>query len=215
MHEHFISMWFSPLTLLFFINAFFLFFVTSFVWTIFFHLNYTRSLFKMYKAHPLLLKAALFFPLILIAFIAEYKWSLLGHFDFFPLISSSFVRFNFIGIIVSLIALIFVKKLDKEEDGEEFKLPIFLMTYPIVLYLFYLIILIATVVTRLNAFPDGFPRNYFYLSAESINQYVIGILFLIHLIFVFFAVSMKVAPRFLCLLAYTIALAFIYGLVFR
>ncbi|VEB34552.1 hypothetical protein [Legionella cherrii] len=214
MREHFISMWFSPLTLLFLINAFFLFFVTSFVWNIFVHLNATSSLFKMEKANPLLLKAALFFPLILIAIIAEYNWSLLAHSDFFPLISSSFVRFNFIGIIVSLIALIFVKKLDKEE-GEEFKLTIFLITYPLVLYLFYLIILIATVVTRLNAFPDGFPRNYFYLSAENINQYIVGVLFLIHLIFVFFAVSMKVAPRFLCLFAYTMALTFIYSLVFR
>ncbi|MCW8409303.1 hypothetical protein OQJ13_09995 [Legionella sp. PATHC035] len=214
MQEHFISMWFSPMTLLFLINAFFLFFVTSFVWNIFFHLNHTSSLFKMDKANPLVLKAALFFPLILIAIIAEYKWSLLAHFDFFPLISSSFVRFNFIGIIVSLIALIFVKRLDKEE-GEAFKLPIFLITYPIVLYIFYLIILIATVVTRLNVFPDGFPRNNVYLSAERINQFIIAVLFLIHLIFVFFAVSMKVAPRILCLLVYTIALIFIYSLVFR
>ncbi|CAM2852336.1 Uncharacterised protein [Legionella steigerwaltii] len=215
MHENFISILLSPITLLFLVNAFFLIFVTSFVWNIFLHIKYTSSLFKRDNANPLLLKAALFFPLVLIALIAEYKWSLMSHLDFFPLISSPFVRFNFIGIIVSLIALIFIKNLDKEKEGEEFKTPLFFITYLIVLYLFYLIILMATVITRLNAFPDGFLRNYSDLTAERINQYVLGVLFLIHLIVVFFAVSMKATARILLLLAYTIALAFIYSIVFR
>ncbi|WP_165482476.1 hypothetical protein [Legionella bozemanae] len=47
--------------------------------------------------------------------------------EFFSLLSSPFVRFNFIGIIVSLIALIFIKNLDKEEEVAEFKIPIFLV----------------------------------------------------------------------------------------
>ncbi|HHF7386071.1 TPA: hypothetical protein ACPSKW_002677, partial [Legionella bozemanae] len=133
---------------------------------------------------------------------------------FFPLLSSPFVRFNFIGIIVSLIALIFIKNLDKEEEVTEFKIPIFFSTYVIVLYLFFLIILMATIITRLNAFPDGFLRNYSFSTAERINEYILYALFLLHLILVFFAVSMKAAQKVLLLLGYTIALAFAYSIVF-
>lgn len=215
MHESFISVLFSPITLLFLINAFFLIFVTAFVWSIFLGIQYTSSLFKMDSTNPLLLKAALFFPLILIALVAEYQWSLLTHLNFFPLLSSSFVRFNLIGIIVSIIALLFIKSLDKEKEGEEFKIALFFVTYLIVLYLFFLIIFMATVVTRLNAFPDSFLSHYSYPTAERINQYVLGALFLFYMTGVFFVVSMRAIPRVLLCLAYTIALTFMYSIVFR
>lgn len=217
MHENFLSILLSPITLLFLINAFFLIFVTSFVWSIFLNMKYTGFLFHSFKENnesTVLLKAAFFFPIVLIALIAEYQWSLLTQVNFFPLVSSPFVRFNFIGIIVSLIALVFIKNLNKEKEGEEFKIPIFFITYLIMLYLFFLIILMATVITRLNAFPDGFLGKYSYSEAERINKYIIQVLFLIHLIFVFLAVSIKTTQRILLLLGYTIALAFIYTIVF-
>lgn len=217
MHENLISILLSPITLLFLVNAFFLIFVTSFVWVIFLNLKYTNFLFHSCKTNnlsPILLKAVFFFPLLFIVLIAEYKWSLLSQVNFFPLLSSPFVRFNFIGIIVSLIALIFIKNLDKEWEVAEFKIPIFFSTYMIVLYLFFLIILMATIITRLNAFPDGFLGNYSFSAAERINEYVLYALFLLHLILVFFAVSMKAAQKVLLLLGYTIALAFAYSIVF-
>ncbi|MCE0721724.1 MULTISPECIES: hypothetical protein [Legionella] len=217
MHENLISILLSPITLLFLVTAFFLTFVTSFVWTVFLNIKYTDSLFHSCKTNnqsPILLKAAFFFPLVFIVLIAEYKWSLLTQVNFFPLLTSPFVRFNFIGIIVSLIALIFIKNLDKEEEVAEFKIPIFFITYLIVLYLFFLIILMATIVMRLNAFPDGFLRNYSFSAAERINEYVLYALFLIHLILVFFGVSIKAAQKVLLILGYTIALAFAYSIVF-
>ncbi|HHF7374698.1 hypothetical protein [Legionella bozemanae] len=217
MHENLISILLSPITLLFLVNSFFLIFVTSFVWGIFLNLKYTNFLFHSCKTNnrsPIFLKAVFFFPLLFIVLIAECKWSLLGQVNFFPLLSSPFVRFNFIGIIVSLIALIFIKNLDKEEEVTEFKIPIFFSTYVIVLYLFFLIILMATIITRLNAFPDGFLRNYSFSTAERINEYILYALFLLHLILVFFAVSMKAAQKVLLLLGYTIALAFAYSIVF-
>lgn len=217
MHENFLSILLSPITLLFLINAFFLIFISSFVWSVFLNMNQTRLLFDSFKTYnkpEILFKAAFFFPILLIALGAEYKWSVLTQTNFFPLLTSSFVRFNFFGIIVSLIALLFIKSLDKEEEAKEFKVPIFFIAYVIMIYLFYLIILIATVITRLNAFPDGFLSQYSYIEAERINTLVILGLFLIHLLLVFFTVSIKTEGKVILLFAYTIALAFMYSIVF-
>ncbi|MCW8470741.1 hypothetical protein OQJ19_08750 [Fluoribacter gormanii] len=218
MHENFISNLLSPITWLFLIEAFFLIFVTAFVWNIFLNLRYSNVLFqslnKTCKVSAILSKAVFFLPIVLIGLLAEYEWSLLSHVNFFPLISSPFVRFNFIGIIISLIALIFIRNLDKTERTEEFKRSIFFVTYFLVLYLFYLIILMGTVITRLNAFPDGFLKSYSYPVAERINFYVLCALFLVHLLIVHFAVSVKTLQRVLLLLAYTIALTFAYSIVF-
>ncbi|KTD33230.1 hypothetical protein Lnau_2878 [Legionella nautarum] len=214
MDNNFITILLSPITLLFLINAFFLIFVTSFAWSIFLKIKYTNFLFYSFKTNNkpvLLLKIAFFFPIILIALFAEYQWSVLTSLRFFPLLSSTFVQYNAIGMVLSLIALVIIKNFN-EEKAEEFKRPIFLMTYGIVLYLFYLIILIATVVTRLNAFPDGFLRSY--AGKEIINQSILYALFLIYLMVVFFAVSMKTIQRVLLLLGYTIALAFAYSMAF-
>ncbi|STY31132.1 Uncharacterised protein [Legionella wadsworthii] len=216
MHENFLSVLLSPMSLLFLINAFFLIFLSSFVWSILYNMNYTRSLFeplKEEKESGLLLKAAFFSPVLLLALFAEYQWSLLAKVDFFPLLSSPFVRYNFFGVIICFIGLIFIKYLDKEKEAEQFQIPIFFIAYAIVIYLIYLIILIATVVTRLNAFPDGFLRNYSYTMAGRINFTIIYTLFLIHLIFVFFTVSIKAEVKIILLFVYTVILAFIYTIV--
>ncbi|KTC96708.1 hypothetical protein [Legionella feeleii] len=217
MHDNIISTLLSPITLLFLVNAFFLIFVTSFVWTIFLNVKFTNSLFHSFKANnraPLLLKAVLFFPLVLIAFIAEYQWSVLTQANFFPLAGSSFVRLNAIGLLISVIALIVIKNLDKKMEVETYRIPLFIMTYLIVLYLFYLILLMATVITRLNAFPDGFLRNYSFPAAQKINEYVLFGLFLIHWLVVFVTVSCQTTQRILFFLAYTIILALAYSIVF-
>ncbi|PWY53983.1 hypothetical protein DGG96_19455 [Legionella qingyii] len=218
MHENFMSTLLSPITLLFLVEAFFLIFVTAFVWNIFLNMQYTNFLFQSFnKTHnvsAILLKSVLFVPIVLIGLIAEYEWSLLTHANFFPLISSPFVRFNFVGFIVSLSALIFIKNLDKKERASKFEVSIFFVTYILVLYLFYLIILMGTVIIRLNAFPDGFLRSHSYPVAQRINLYVLGALFLVHLLVVFLAVSVKTLQRVLLLLTYTIALAAAYSMVF-
>jgi hypothetical protein len=214
MDNSFITILLSSITLLFLINAFLLIFVTSFAWAIFLNIKYTNFLINLCKAHnePVqLLKIVLYLPIIVIALFAEYQWSLLTNPQFFPLISSNFVRYNVIGIVLALITLIIIKNFN-EKKAEEFKFPIFLITYAIVLYLFYLIILIATVVTRLNAFPDGFFRSY--AGTELTNQYILYALFLFYLVVVFFMVSMKTRLRLLLLVGYTIALAFAYSIAF-
>lgn len=217
MHDNIISTLLSPITLLFLINAFFLIFVTTFVWKAFLDIKFTNSLFHSFKAtgKPLiLLKAMLFFPIVFVAFIAEYEWSVLTHVNFFPLADSSFVRFNALGLFVSLITLLFIKNLDKKVEVETARIPLFVVTYLIVLYLFYLIILMATVMTRLNAFPDGFLRNYAFPTAQRLNEYVLYGLFLIHWVLVCFSVSCKTTHRILLLFAYTIVLAFTYSIAF-
>lgn len=214
MDNSFITILLSPITLLFLINAFLLIFVTSFAWSIFLKIRYTNFLINLCKVHNepvLLLKIVLFLPIIVIALFAEYHWSLLTNPQFFPLISSNFVRYNVIGIVLALIALVIIKNFN-EKNAEEFKLPIFLITYAIVLYLFYLIILIATVVTRLNAFTDGFFRSY--AGTELTHQYILYALFLFYLVGVFLVVSMKTRSRLLLLVGYTIALAFAYSIAF-
>ena len=210
MHESFVSVLLSPINLLFLINAFFLIFLSSFIWKIFCNLNYTQSLFNAPNPEnnqALTLKIAFFSPLVLIAFIAEYHWSLLQHVNFFPLVSSSFVKFNLLGLIISLIILIIIKNHDKKPEAKTAEQSLFIIAYFIVLYLFYLIILMATVIVRMNAFSDGFTHNY----PEAI-LYVLYGLFLLHLILVFFAVSMKNLNRVLLLLAYTGILALAYSI---
>ncbi|MFW2534186.1 MULTISPECIES: hypothetical protein [unclassified Legionella] len=216
MHDNIVSTLLSPITLLFLVNAFFLIFVTSFLWTIFLNIKFTNVLYHSVKSNdkaPLLLKAVLFFPIVLVAVIAEYQWSVLTQVNFFPLASSSFVRFNAIGLLVAVIALIFIKHLDKTMEVQTVGVPLFIISYLIVLYLFYLIILMATVITRFNAFPDGFLRHDSFPTAQKINEYLLLGLFLIHWLVVFFTVSCKTTQRILFFLAYTLSLAFAYSIV--
>ena len=65
----------------------------------------------------------------------------------------------------------------------------------------------ATVIVRMNAFPDGFTHNY-----PEATLYVLYGLFLLHLILVFFAVSSKNPSRVLLLLVYTCILALVYSI---
>lgn len=216
MQENFLVLLFTPMTLLFLINAFFLVYLSSYIWNIFLNINYTNSLLHQNKVKDfsVLWKLVFFFPILIFALLAEYRWSLLTQVNFFPLVSSPFVRFNGLATIAALIAIFFIKYFDKEEEGKKFQLPIFVITYIIVVYLFYIILFIATITIRLNAFPDDFLSNYSYLTAERINLAVLYGLFLLHEIFIFFAVSFNAMQRLLLLLAYTITQAFVYFMIF-
>lgn len=84
-----------------------------------------------------------------------------------------------------------------------------MLAYAAVLYLLYLIIIMATVVVGMNAFPAS---HYIFASESNmtINKTIIYGLLITHLIFVWLTVSLKFTWRFLLMILYTLALSFAY-----
>ena len=212
MKEGFVGFLFSPMALLFVINAFFLIIVTSFAWRIFFNLDYTRALFKLPKIHDKyswLLKAGLFFPIEIIAIIIVYYWSSLQHINIFPLFQSSFVKLNLVGFITVIAALMVIKHLNNKSDDENLKVPMFYIAYVGIIYLFTLIIVMTTVITCLNTLPNGLLENYLSPKEGGIMEFVLFALFSLYLLFIFMVVSLTIKGRILVFLAYTIAISFV------
>ena len=199
----------SPLTLLFLVNSLFLIFLTSSIWSFFFNLKSTRALLNGFidvESSPLF-KLVLLLPIACFALIAEYHWSLLVNINFFPLLSSVFVKLNILGTLMVLIALPIIKFYDKKSDSRTSNTILFSLSYFGLIYIFYLVILMASVVIRLNAFPDNFLHSYPLLQREKINHYVMCSLFALNFIGVFMAVTTRALWRLLLFFIYTFAIS--------
>lgn len=86
---------------------------------------------------------------------------------------------------------------------------LWLLAYAAVLYLLYLIIIMATVVVGMNAFPAS---HYIFAPESSMttNKTIIYCLLIAHLIFVWLTLSLKFIWRLLLMILYTLALSFAY-----
>lgn len=86
---------------------------------------------------------------------------------------------------------------------------LWVLAYAAVLYLLYLIIIMATVVVGMNAFPAS---HYIFApeSSITINRTIIYGLLIAHLIFIWLIISLKYTWRLLLMILYTLTLSFAY-----
>ncbi|HFF3084920.1 hypothetical protein [Legionella pneumophila] len=154
------------------------------------------------KENSLLVTGLLFLPLLLITIFIEWFWPL-ENITLFPILASPYIKFNIIAVISVVILLILIQ-FDKKKSIE-----LWLLAYASVLYLLYLIIIMATVVVGMNAFP----ASHYIFAPESnmtINKTIIYGLLITHLIFVWLTLSLKFTWRLLLMILYTLALSFAY-----
>lgn len=200
----------SPINLLFLFVAFFLLFVTAWVWNTAISANNTHKLLDLLgikkNENSLLVRGLLFFPLLLITIFIEWFWPL-ENITLFPTLTSPFVILNTIGVI-SVVILLIIMKFDKREAQYK-SIELWLLAYIAALYLLYLIILMATVVVGMNAFP----ANQFIFSPSGglmVNTKIIYGLLVAHVIFVWLILSLKFTWRLLLMILYTLGLSFAY-----
>ncbi|HAT1596101.1 TPA: hypothetical protein JAN72_10970 [Legionella pneumophila] len=206
MQESFFSFLASPINLLFLFVAFFLLFVTPWLWNM---VNSTHNIHKLFdllgikkKENSLIVTGLLFLPLLLITIFIEWFWPL-ENITLFPILASPYIKFNIIAVISVVILLILIQ-FDKKKSIE-----LWLLAYAAVLYLSYLILIMATVVVGMNAFP----ASHYIFAPESnmtINKTIIYGLLITHLIFVWLTLSLKFTWRLLLMILYTLALSFAY-----
>ncbi|HHQ8861269.1 TPA: hypothetical protein ACU93F_001300 [Legionella pneumophila] len=206
MQDSFFSFLSSPINLLFLFVAFFLLFVTPWLWNI---VNSAHNIHKLLdplgikkKENSLPVTGLLFLPLLLIIIFIEWFWPL-AKITLFPILASPYIKFNIIAVISVVILLILIQ-FDKKKSME-----LWVLAYAAVLYLLYLIIIMATVVVGMNAFPAS---HYIFApeSSMTINRTIIYGLLIAHLIFIWLTISLKFTWRLLLMILYTLALSFAY-----
>lgn len=126
------------------------------------------------KENSLPVTGLLFLPLLLIIIFIEWFWPL-ANITLFPILASPYIKFNIIAVISVVILLILIQ-CDKKKSME-----LWVLAYAAVLYLLYLIIIMATVVVGMNAFPAS---HYIFApeSSMTINRTIIYGLLIAHLI---------------------------------
>ncbi len=226
MHDTYLSVLFSPVSLLFVINAFFMIFVTSFLWKMFFNLKYTQLIINfpsIRDSNSALLKAAFLIPavsiflILLVGMREKFTRNLLKLLSFCLMLLTLFLMFirflnkefmngnlsspafklAIVGLFVSIVGLMLIKRSDKTISSEGVGMFLYLVAYIFMLYGIYLLTLLGTVVTVLNAFPDHF---YAPLALAG--------LFLMHFIFILIVISLKATGQMGLALLYTLMIAF-------
>ncbi|HAT9214208.1 TPA: hypothetical protein JBC15_08695 [Legionella pneumophila subsp. pneumophila] len=206
MQDSFFSFLSSPINLLFLFVAFFLLFVTPWLWSM---VNSTHNIHKLLdligikkKENSRVVNGLLLLPLLLITIFIEWLWPL-ANITLFPILASPYIKFNIIAVISVIILLILIQFDKKKSMG------LWVLAYAAVLYLLYLIIIMATVVVGMNTFPAS---HYIFApeSSMTINRTIIYGLLIAHLIFIWLTISLKFTWRLLLMILYTLALSFAY-----
>ena len=219
MRETYLSILFSPMTLLILINAFFMIFTTSFVWNRFLNLNFVRDEVghSSLQQHPVLLKVTFLVPVVAIVpillfgkqhhlirnllkllfcfslFVIMMLWVI--NFLYYALLNanllSSIVMYHFSAALIAFSVLMGLSKTDKNNSATHVGAVGCLLAYFCMLYLFYLIVLMGTIITSLNT-----------LSSHITNPRIWGVLFLIQFVFIFTVISMKQKGKLLWFVGY-------------
>ncbi len=208
MNHGLLSILFSPITLLFLINSFFLIGVTAFAWRAFLRLSCARSLYDVPKvSYRYVLNAVMLLPVLVLGIIIKY-FELFSDPNFFPLIDSSLVKYNLLGIIIVFIGLMWIYFSHKKINKKESKISLFIVTYLSVIYLFYLILVLATAVTLINVFHDNILQGYEPVQAKTIHQYLICLVFLAYWLFLYVSLCINKVARICLFIVYTLIISF-------
>lgn len=120
MQDSFFSFLSSPINLLFLFVAFFLLFVTPWIWNI---VNSAHNIHKLLdpfgikkKENSLPVTGLLFLPLLLIIIFIEWLWPL-ANITLFPILASPYIKFNIIAVISVVILLILIQFDKKNQWG--------------------------------------------------------------------------------------------------
>lgn len=151
----------------------------------------------------LLTDSLLFIPLIIVIVSIQYLMPL-EQVNYFPLSTSHFIKWNFLVLLFSIIGLAMIKKIDKRPEVN-YKNIFWIVGYICIAYLTFIIVLMATLVIGMNAFPDNTLSYYPYVPMK-INPYVIYPLFIVQILFIWIALSLKSVAKVVLTLAYTFIL---------
>ncbi|RUR08971.1 hypothetical protein [Legionella sp. km772] len=176
----FIQFLFTPINLLFLINTFLFIYIAPFCWRSFLQLDcVAESLLEAALTTELASSTLIFLPLLFIPLTFFYFFSLHqldGQF-FFPITGSLFIKANLLFTISTAIILFIAKKIDPKKLKRNTRIALSFVLYLIVLYFVFLIIIAATTVICLNAFPDGIISQ-----SNTMNYKLIFAVYLGHLL---------------------------------
>ncbi len=120
MQDSFFSFLSSPINLLFLFVAFFLLFVTPWLWCM---VNSTHNIHKLLdligikkKENSRVVNGLLLLPLLLITIFIEWLWPL-ENITLFPILASPYIKFNIIAVISVVILLILIQFDKKKING--------------------------------------------------------------------------------------------------
>lgn len=190
MFIHFI---FTPINLLFLINAFLFIYIAPLFWRSFIQLDcVAESLCEAQLATELASTALIFLPLLFIPLSLFYLFSLqqLGGQFFFPITGSNFIKGNLLFTISTAIILLIAKKIDHKNLKPNTRIALSFVLYLIILYFVFLIIIAATTVVSMNAFPDGI-----IFQNNTMNYKLIFAVYLGHLLTMSFMVLLNAQQR--------------------
>lgn len=153
----FIHFLLAPINLLFLFNAFVFIYLTPFFWRSFFKLNcVSELLLKLDTSKDLAALSLVLLPLLLIPLPIFYLISLssLNGSHFYTFYSLS-VKLNLLFMILAAIILFIAKKIDYKSTQPLTNTMLSATLYLIIFYFSFIIIMVATIIICLNAFPDG------------------------------------------------------------
>lgn len=173
------------------------------VWHSLLYLSRTPDLFSKGQKESLLTNSLLFIPLIIVIAAIEYLIPL-EQVSYFPLLTSQFIKWNCLILLFSIIGFIIIKKIDKRPEVN-YKNIFWILGYICVAYLTFIIVLMATIVIGMNAFPEN-TFSYYPYAPMKINSYVIYPLFIGQILFIWIALSLGNVAKVVLTLVYTFIL---------
>lgn len=183
--------------LLFAMTGFFLALATSYAWSIFFNQKPIQQLANWLRipGKYALLKAIFLIPLLFFDIIVIKPHFLSTNAFLFFTVKSPSVLWNVLGFLIAYGGLVVINYKFKEDRVDFYQIGLSIMVYLLTLYVSNLIIIIATMVSCLNAVSDSLQHSFFLLYT----------VLLLHFIFVYLAMLIK-RP-------WQIMLAIVYALV--